>query len=199
MLDTPKPEHKFCTVITDASFCPYEKVAGWACWIVCNGKRVKKYGAFKDKAKSAMEAEIKAILNGVFIAEKAFKPSHYHIVSDCTMAMDALQGRSVTLEWQKLLLAITGDARLTFKHVKAHTAGKDARSWVNNWCVLEQIVCAEGYRVLAREMTSPHGDFREVQVFKGRTRVINDRLPETTQALVKLLQIKYNTEGGKRA
>lgn len=125
---------KFCTVLTDASWCPHEHVAGWAVWIVCNNERYKRYDAFFEKVANAQEAEIKAIINGVHIAKRVFNPDHYHVVSDCTGAMTALQGKGTTKEWQNILTNITGDAMVTFKHVRAHTKGNDKRSWVNNWC-----------------------------------------------------------------
>lgn len=127
-------EGTFCTVLTDASWCPHEHVAGWAAWIVCNDQRYKRFDAFFDKCETAHEAEVKAILNGLTLAKRAFKPDHYHVVCDCISAMHELQGRSTSNVWRNKLLDIVGEARVTFKHVKAHTSGKDKRSYVNNWC-----------------------------------------------------------------
>lgn len=126
-----------CTVLTDASWCPDNKVAGWAAWIVCNDERVKKFDTFYGLIESSFEAEVKAILNGLWLAKNAFNTNHYHVVSDCVMAMDALQGKHNSKEWQNKMVDIVGTARVTFKHVKAHTNATDKRSWVNNWCDMQ--------------------------------------------------------------
>lgn len=125
---------KFCTVLTDASWCPHEKVGGWAVWIVMNGERFKRFDAFFEKLESAKEAEIKAILNGLYIAKRVFAPEAYHVVSDCVHAMKELQGTGATQEWRNKMLEITGESKVTYKHVKAHTSNDDKRSYVNNWC-----------------------------------------------------------------
>lgn len=125
---------RFCTILTDASWCPSQKVAGWAAWIVCNDERYKRYDAFFEKVDSSHEAEIKAIINGVYIAKRVFDPDHYHVVSDCLTAMNVLQGKAGGKVWHAKLLEIVGTTRVTFAHVKAHTNTKDKRSYVNNWC-----------------------------------------------------------------
>lgn len=122
---------RFCTVVTDASWCPHERVAGWAAWLVCDGNRHKQYGAFKETVASSTEAEVKAILNGLYLARKRYDAQHYHVVSDCVGAMLKLQN---ALNWRHELEKIVGTSRVTFKHVKAHTRNTDARSYVNNWC-----------------------------------------------------------------
>lgn len=144
-------DDKFCTVLTDASWCPHEKVAGWACWIVCNGERFKKYDAFYEKVESAREAEIKAIINGVFIAKRVFAPEAYHIVSDCMDAMRALQGQSSDKQWQDKLTSIIGSARISFKHVKAHSSTNDKRTYVNNWCDFQAKMSMRRMRTLPKE------------------------------------------------
>lgn len=128
------PSENFCTVLTDASWCPSEKVAGWAVWIVCNNERYKRFDAFFEKVDSSREAEIKAIINGVYIAKRVFAPDHYHVVSDCVDAMNALQGKTGDKQWQNKLIEIIGETRITFKHVKAHSSTNDKRTYVNNWC-----------------------------------------------------------------
>lgn len=144
-------DDKFCTVLTDASWCPHEKVAGWAVWIVCNNERYKRYDAFFEKVASAREAEIKAIINGCYIAKRVFAPDHYHVVSDCVDAMRALQGVGVTKEWQEKLLSIVGTAKVTFKHVKAHSNVQDKRSYVNNWCDFNAKMAMRSLRTITKE------------------------------------------------
>lgn len=126
------PEGKFCTVLTDASFCPKQRVGGWAVWIVCEDERYKRFDAFFELLATSQEAEIKAIINGLWIANRLFSPDHFHVVSDCTTAMAAIS-RSGT-KWNAKVLEIIGERRLTFKHVKAHSGVGDRRSYVNEWC-----------------------------------------------------------------
>ena len=126
-------KHKICTIVTDASFCAKTNVAGWACWVVYDGQREKRYGAFKGIVQHSGHAEIKAILNGLYIAKQLHDPQHYHVVSDCLNAMDNLKiGREKV--WRRKMLEIIGESNITFKHVKAHTNVQDARSFVNRWC-----------------------------------------------------------------
>lgn len=133
-MSTQSRSERFCTVLTDASWCPNQKVAGWAAWIVCNDERYKRYDAFFEKVDTAHEAEIKAIINGLYIAKRVFQPDHYHVVSDCLAAMQTLQGKTSNKKWQEKMTEIVGTTRVTFAHVKAHTSTKDKRSYVNNWC-----------------------------------------------------------------
>lgn len=122
---------KLCTIVTDASFCDKTKAAGWAVWIVCDEGRYKHFGGFKTKIDKPHEAEIKAILNGLYFAKKQFVVSQYHIVTDCQAAIDHLKN---TLEWQAQVKNIIGNGIVTFSHVKAHTKKEDKRSYVNRWC-----------------------------------------------------------------
>lgn len=145
------PDEKFCTVLTDASWCPNQKVAGWAAWIVCNNERFQRFDAFFEKIESAREAEIKAIINGVYIAKRIFAPEHYHIVSDCVDAMNALQGKGTTKIWQDKLTEIIGTAKVTFKHVKAHTDVKDKRTFAHNFCDFKAKIAMRSLRTAPKE------------------------------------------------
>lgn len=127
-------KQKFCTIVTDASWCPQEKVGGWACWIVCENQRHKHFAGFRQIVLSPQEAEIQAIINGTYLAQKVFSPDYFHIVSDCVRALEILdQGLSVNI-YRAQFLGIIGDKTSTFKHVKAHGKIIDARTYVNNWC-----------------------------------------------------------------
>lgn len=145
---------RFCTVLTDASWCPQEKVAGWAVWVVCNNERYKRYDAFFEKVASSREAEIKAIINGCYIAKRVFDPTHYHVVSDCVDAMNALQGKFATNEWKDKLTSIIGDTKITFKHVKAHSNTNDKRTYVNNWCDFQARMAMRSLRSINKESSN---------------------------------------------
>ena len=127
---------KFCTVLTDASWCPDEFVAGWAAWLVCDEGRYTRYDAFLEPVPSAHDAEIKAILNGIFIARRLFDPEHFHVVTDCVGAIDTLSNKDSRKyrQYNELLQSIVKSDKITFKHVKAHVKIQDKRSYVNDWC-----------------------------------------------------------------
>lgn len=141
-------QKKFCTVVTDASWCPNQNVAGWAVWLVCNGERHKQYGAFKGIIRKPHEAEMKAIINGIYIASKIFEPQHYHVVTDCTGAIHKL---SFDADWKKVMNKILESNSITFAHVKAHSSNKDKRSYVNSWCYKHAKEAMISRRVLVRE------------------------------------------------
>ena len=122
-----------CTIVTDASFCPETNVGGWAAWVVCNDVREKQYGAFKDLCKSATEAEIKAAINGAFIAKRSFSQiTRYHFVTDCEAVIRYIEKRNN--QWWQIIEDIVGQSEVTVKHVRAHKNTGSARSWVNGWC-----------------------------------------------------------------
>lgn len=125
------------TVITDASFCNATKKAGWAAWIVIDGVRHKKYGAFKNKVDRSDLAELYAAWNGIFIARQLGATSIL-LQTDCRAAIQLLSGgvsdrqkRYMKRLRKKKQLDMSG---VTFKHVKGHTDTNDARSYVNRWC-----------------------------------------------------------------
>lgn len=127
---------RFCTILTDASWCPDEFVAGWAAWIVCDEGRYTRYDAFLEPIPSAQDAEIKAILNGLFIARRLFNPEAFHVVTDCVGAIDVLNNKANPKNklYNELLQSIIKSDKLSFKHVKAHVKIQDKRSYVNDWC-----------------------------------------------------------------
>jgi hypothetical protein len=121
------------TVIADASFCPSTRAAGWATWITHNflldgaprTVRVKRFGTFHKSPKNSVEAEVWAAYNGIWLA---YNRGAFDILcqTDCMAAIQRDHTTVRTKHWP--------EARVEFRHVKGHTAGEDARSWVNNWC-----------------------------------------------------------------
>ena len=124
---------KLCTIVTDASWCPRTKVGGWAVWIVCENIRHKAYAAFVDKCKTSGEAEIKAAINGIYLAHKKFEDvDRYHFVIDCREAIWHIKNKKS--DWRIQMQKIVGNTSITAKHVKAHGSTSTKRTWVNNWC-----------------------------------------------------------------
>ena len=127
------------TVIVDASFCPQLKVGGWAAWVRFDDKvLLKEHGVIRSTEElTATKAEAMAAVNGVWLAARRGAVSIL-LQSDCMAVVDMIQGfPSPKIEhiWQELFAALP-DHELTIsgRHVKGHTFGTDARSWVNNWC-----------------------------------------------------------------
>lgn len=127
-----KDFENMATVITDASFCPFTKASAWAAWIRYRDKKIKVAELFKRQPKSPHEAELWAIINGVYLAGQ-LQPKAILVQSDCKTALTKIDARCPELN--KTLRRLKGyDFTLITRWVKGH--GKDGtdRTWVNNWC-----------------------------------------------------------------
>lgn len=140
------------TINTDASWDPKLKIAGYAIWIVSDNFRVKVGGVFKDTCRNPHEAEIKAILNALYIlGTKEDYISRIIFNTDSTNAIGVLTwdlphikkylGRNNAKHWKpfykklnRYKKKITGMPVYEFRHVRAHTGAENARSKVNEWC-----------------------------------------------------------------
>lgn len=121
------------TVITDASFCPDTKAAGWAVWIAYDGGKIKKYGRFKRDPAHSGQAELWALLNGIAIATRA-GAKLILAQSDCQSALDLVKENPDKV-WQALgLVGLKDRPKINTKHVEGHTKHAGARYWVNRWC-----------------------------------------------------------------
>ena len=130
----------WATVITDASFCPKSKKAGWAAWIKIDGIAgpIKRYGSFKEKVKTSTEAEKLAAANGLFIAHR-MGATGFLLQTDCMSVIHLVDGvtkkQRLKDDWKRIMATcgILGKP-LRARHVNGHTSTKDARSHVNRWC-----------------------------------------------------------------
>lgn len=114
------------TVIADASFCPQTRAGGWAAWLTSDKGRKQHAGCFHDLPKSPTEAELWAVLNGIWLAFE-LGATHILIQSDCTGALKLIDDGIPEL-------SLFAGVFIRTKHVKGHTQTKDARSYVNRWC-----------------------------------------------------------------
>lgn len=131
-----KRQWRWATVIVDASFCPQTKLATWAAWIRMDGApKTQKVAAFRDTVASSTEAELRAALNGLYLAQKMGAEA-VQLQSDCMAVANALDDpcRAVLFTRRMEAAGITGLRMVKLKHVKGHTNGDDARHWCNNWC-----------------------------------------------------------------
>ncbi|MEM7211762.1 MAG: reverse transcriptase-like protein, partial [Pseudomonadota bacterium] len=124
------------------SFCYQTNAAGWAAWIRIDGlgKPIKKSGEL-DGCDSAEDAEMRAALNGLFLA-RSKGATDILLQSDCMAVVGVIAGkkskwRKARKRWGPLKskafptgFGVDVDAR----HVKGHTKTADARSFVNRWC-----------------------------------------------------------------
>lgn len=119
---------------TDASWCPHTGAGGWAAWIALDGgKRVKHSGRFHKLAESSNQAELWAILNGLYLAAMN-GAEHVLCQSDCQDALSRVNKRGhwgpdvkqLVKQFPKLRVVRT-------KWVKGHKLDGSARAWVNDW------------------------------------------------------------------
>lgn len=149
--DPPKVEN--ITVFTDASFEERDMSAGGAFWAKGGSEGgTKKSGSFGiTEATCSGTAECIASLKSIFflLEDPQFhdllraKPSRLILVTDCQGVQQMLDRRQsaymrnhvVNDLCQDFWKAQT-DLGFYFKcnWVKAHSSGKTARGWVNNWC-----------------------------------------------------------------
>ena len=132
------------TVITDASYCPETKAAGFGYWAV--SQRMRKYGGgpLRELPRNSQEAEMLAIVNAVIKACEsgvAEAGDEILIQSDCLGALNTFEGkRTRVADWEQGIvdgLAVFGielNLFFRYRHVKGHTNGATPRLWVNNLC-----------------------------------------------------------------
>lgn len=132
----------FATVISDASWCPETRAAGYACWVVCNGDRIRDAGPIPFAPETSNDAEIYALRRGVELARQSFKASALLLQSDCVGALHrfGLYGGQKKSRYTPISRTAMKDHflgeefKVMCKHVKGHTNNPDARSYVNRWC-----------------------------------------------------------------
>lgn len=129
------------TVITDASFDPETGAAGWAAWIRHNndgGVPVTQSGKIRGRCQNSTEAEIKAAINGVFIAARC-GATHVLLQSDCMSVIHLAKGTAkspwmLDLWNEAMYSAPFAGLVIRGKHVKGHGPINSARAYVNDWC-----------------------------------------------------------------
>lgn len=130
------------TINTDASYSQQYKVGGYAFYIVCDLFKITKSGAFKGNIKNPHDAEMKCIANALhtLLAQKELPSCKWlvintdsqHSIETITRQLDPL-GKQIGRMWQQLITRL-GSTNNKFRHVRAHSGVKDARSYVNEWC-----------------------------------------------------------------
>jgi ribonuclease HI len=124
------------TINTDASYSLEKGTAGWACWIVCNGVRVKRYGKFKTLPKHSGYAEAQAVIIALHVLslEASFIPSKIIINCDMISVKDLIdKDAELTMLYSKYIV-LMGNPIVEHRHVKGHSGTESPRKYVNDWC-----------------------------------------------------------------
>lgn len=133
------------TVNTDAGWYPNEKIGSFAFWIKGDNLFLRGSGSFKDICSSSTDAETKSIANAIHILSKADLTGVRKIIfnRDNIHANPKHNGKEAQkklhnqIQYLKSKYGKNGDGvvlEIEFRHVRAHTKTKDARSAVNRWC-----------------------------------------------------------------
>lgn len=131
------------TIITDASFCPNTKAAGYSCWIASNGGKQAFEGPLNAPRDNNV-AETMAIVNALWHGFKhgLIKPkSDILIQSDSETAIGILKGEKIpsNQQYRDAVAYVQGlvsrySLTLRYKHVPGHTKGADSRTRAQNHC-----------------------------------------------------------------
>lgn len=138
------------TVITDASYCSETGAAGYGYWVVSERGRASGGGKFSYKAESSLDAEMKAIVNGIYIALRegiAQEGDRVLVQTDCQGAIlffeqvPRSKGRQKQYTSERRLvhrwfadLVYNSRLRVDFRHVKGHTSAPGSRFYANRIC-----------------------------------------------------------------
>lgn len=138
------------TINTDASYLPLEKVGGWAFWIRSDDFVFKKFGYFKEPLNDPLEAELFAVINALaYLSNQGIRCTKIIVNTDCYPAIDFLNKKTVSrlrkikigsvpllVYYNNLITKLLGhnSKNIEYRHVKAHTAITNARSFINDWC-----------------------------------------------------------------
>lgn len=138
------------TINTDASYHAHIKRGSYAFWAVCNDFRLCKYGVFREDIMDPTEAEIKAIINAVYVClkQRCAQITRIIINTDCLFVKLGWEGwkglgNKAKAKWRPLIQKLRRicneynhnlSAKVEVRHVKAHDNTDTARNWVNEWC-----------------------------------------------------------------
>ena len=132
------------TILADASHCPDTKAAGYGFWVASARGKTPGGGSMREPVSNSLTAEMMAVCNALHaaISLELVKTGDTVLMQiDCVGAIRRLTSRPPAHEKQqkevrKFFLELTEKHRLrvSFKHVKAHTEGHDARHKANNHC-----------------------------------------------------------------
>lgn len=135
------------TITTDASYCSREKVGGYAFQIRSDEGLIKMSGPLKGEIQTPTEAEMKAILNAIYVVKNQLKDIHIITINTDNMfvvenvfkvetkrSRKRLQITKETLKQLQEEIASIRCTKVQLKHVRAHVEVTNKRQFVNDWC-----------------------------------------------------------------
>lgn len=135
------------TMFTDASHCSMTNIGAYAVWAKCDGVTLRKSGVMREPVPNSVHAETMAVVNGLFLAVKEFKPprgSKIITQTDCQATIGILTvGKLRTQKSQKAYAylrkaysTLIGENGLNidFRYVSGHKGTITKRNAVNTWC-----------------------------------------------------------------
>lgn len=154
------------TVITDASYCPKTRSAGYGAWITMDSGtsvplRIRKGGRLKGYPNNPAHAELLAALTGLWYAYK--QGARILLLQTDNMEVVAvIKGRAgapsnlLTMQYREALAEVFVGASISARHVKGHTTIQDARSYVNRWCDAQAGIHMRSLRSERDHFNDPH-------------------------------------------
>ena len=147
------------TLFTDAGYCPIIRRGSFAAWAKADGGTMREHGVLQGELETAGVAEARAVVNGLFLATRKFRPepsSRVIVASDCEEAMKALTNALTPKAMKRHADAVAHFQRIcdrhqlsvSFRHVKGHSVLTDTRRWVNRWC---DKACTRALKEIRRE------------------------------------------------
>jgi hypothetical protein len=136
------------TINTDAGWFMHQKVGSYAYWIKGDGLHLHGSGMLKGTIHSSTEAENRSIANALHVLKcSGIKSVRKIIVNrDNIRTKSSRRGSESERAIYKLLRYFWEESHkikgyriqftsfYEFRHVKAHSDGKEKRDWVNAWC-----------------------------------------------------------------
>lgn len=133
------------TILSDASYCPENKVAGYGFWIASQRGKLGGGGVIVDDVEDTNAAEMMAICNAIwhgYSNRLIEKGDELLIQTDSLAAIDRLDSRRVvtmTNQQEAIVQYFQKTVRrmelnVTLRHVKAHTGRQEARYTANRMC-----------------------------------------------------------------
>lgn len=159
------------TIISDASWCPNTRAAGYGFWSVSERGRHAGGGSFKAGAKSAMHAEMMAIVNALHVTLAlgiAAKGDRVLIQTDCLYGIYTFEGRGLMGKKARKRNAFlspvvdlfkehvrANDLTVEFRHVRGHTSVADQRSMAQRHADARARVGMKKARAARRDVQLP--------------------------------------------
>lgn len=121
------------TINTDASFDLKKSTGGYGIWIKSDFFTIKKWGKFKESITDSNEAEIKALVNALYLLKQNKEIFRLVIINtDSKTVQGIIINKRFRKEGTKLLDLLKDYSKVRVKHVQGHKTSYNSRQYVNN-------------------------------------------------------------------